>query len=153
MRFLGISVLSFTAEKQLSLSSRICAMKAVAVVISSEILETIFHSAKRLFPKETILLLRGKKTKGSIEITELVVPPLANYGHGFASVPLHMLPIDFSIVGTVHSHPSGDLTPSVEDCNHLFGTLLMIVGFPFAGQENIVVYNSSGDRLPLHVSR
>jgi len=126
-------------------------MTDLAVVISSELLEAIFESGKRLFPRETILLLRGKKRKGLIEVTELVVPPLANYGHGFAGVPLHMLPIDFSIVGTVHSHPSGDVTQSVADCNHLFGSVLMIVGFPFASQENVSVYDSRGEKLPLHV--
>ncbi|MEM1575601.1 MAG: hypothetical protein QXF09_01570 [Nitrososphaerota archaeon] len=31
-----------------------------------------------------------------INISELIVPPLAAYGWGFASIPLHMLSIDFS---------------------------------------------------------
>ena len=128
-------------------------MRTVTVVIGAELLDAIFESGRRLFPKETILLLRGKKSKDSIEVTELLVPPLADYGHGFASVPLHMLPIDFSIIGTVHSHPSGDVTPSVQDCNHLFGSVLMIVGFPFADEKNVSVYDSGGEKLPLRVVR
>jgi proteasome lid subunit RPN8/RPN11 len=64
-----------------------------------------------------------------------------------------MLPIDFSIVGTVHSHPSGDLAPSTEDCNHFFGSILMIVGFPFAGEANAAVYGSGAARLPLRVTK
>ncbi len=124
---------------------------SVTVSLSVELLDAIFEGAKRLYPKETILLLRGEKKKGSIRISELVVPPLATYGHSFASVPLHMLPIDFSIVGTVHSHPSGSLTPSPADFNHLFGRILMIVGFPFADERNIAVYNSSGERLPVQI--
>ncbi len=128
-------------------------MRKVTVVISIELLDAIFESGRRLFPKESILLLRGKKTKDSIEVTELIVPPLANYGHGFASVPLHMLPIDFSIVGTVHSHPSGDTTPSIQDRNHFFGSILMIVGFPFADEKNVAIYNSTGEKLTLCVAR
>jgi proteasome lid subunit RPN8/RPN11 len=125
--------------------------KSVTVSLTAELLDAIFEGARRLYPKETILLLRGKKSKDAISIEELVVPPLATYGHGFANIPLHMLPMDFSIVGTVHSHPSGNITPSPTDCNHFFGRILMIVGFPFADERNVAVYNSNGEKLPLHL--
>ncbi len=126
--------------------------KIVVVSMSLELLEAIFEGAKRLYPRETILLLRGKKSKDLIRVEELVVPPLATYGDGFANIPLHMLPMDFSVVGTVHSHPSGNLTPSDVDCNHFFGHILMIVGFPFSDAENAVVYNSQGERLQLQIT-
>jgi len=125
--------------------------KSVMVSFSAELMDAIFEGARQLYPRETILLLRGKKRKDSIEVLELVVPPLATHGRGFADVPLHMLPMDFSIVGTVHSHPSGNLAPSPADCNHFFGSILMIVGFPFAGEQNVAVYNSRGERLPLRM--
>jgi proteasome lid subunit RPN8/RPN11 len=127
--------------------------KNVTVSMSLELLEAIFEGAKRLYPRETILLLRGKKSKDVIRVEELVVPPLATYGRGFANVPLHMLPMDFSIVGTVHSHPSGNLAPSDVDFNHFFGRILMIVGFPFADAENVAVYNSNGEKLPLQITK
>jgi proteasome lid subunit RPN8/RPN11 len=126
--------------------------KNITVVMDLELLEAIFEGAKRLYPRETILLLRGKKRKDeTIHVEEFVVPPLATYGNGFADIPLHMLPIDFSIVGTVHSHPSGNLIPSDVDVNHFFGRILMIVGFPFAGLDNVAVYNSDGEKVPLHI--
>jgi len=125
--------------------------KTSTVSLSAELLDAIFEGARRLYPKETILLLRGKKTKDTIRVEELVVPPLATYGHGFANIPLHMLPMDFSIVGTVHSHPSGSLTPSDVDFNHFFGRILMIVGVPFADERNVAVYNSHGERLHLEI--
>ncbi len=127
--------------------------KTATVSLSAELLDTIFEGARRLYPKETILLLRGKKSKDILRVEELVVPPLATYGHGFANIPLHMLPMDFSIVGTVHSHPSGNLTPSDVDFNHFFGRVLMIVGFPFADERNVAVYNSHGEKLSLHVTK
>ncbi len=126
--------------------------KNVTVSMSLELLEAIFEGAKRLYPRETILLLRGKKSKDAIRVLELVVPPLATYGRGFANVPLHMLPMDFSIVGTVHSHPSDSLAPSDVDFNHFFGRVLMIVRFPFAGAENVAVYNSKGEKLRLQIT-
>ena len=129
-------------------------MKAgITVSISQELLQAIFEGARRLYPKETILLLRGEKKKSLIKISELVVPPLATYGRGFASIPLHMLPMDFSIVGTVHSHPSASLTPSATDLNHFFGNILMIVGFPFEDERSVAVYNRSGRKLPLHMTK
>jgi proteasome lid subunit RPN8/RPN11 len=125
--------------------------KTATVSLSAELLDTIFEGARQLYPKETILLLRGKKSKDTIRVEELVVPPLATYGHGFANIPLHMLPMDFSIVGTVHSHPSGNLTPSDVDFNHFFGRILMVVGFPFADERNVAVYNSRGEKLHLEI--
>jgi proteasome lid subunit RPN8/RPN11 len=129
-------------------------MKAVttSVELPEDLLNAIFEGARRLYPKESFLLLRGKKSKNVIRVSDLVVPPLAVYGYGFANLPLHMLPIDFSIVGTVHSHPSGNINPSDVDLNHFFGRILMIVGFPFADAQNVAVYSSNGERMPLQVT-
>jgi proteasome lid subunit RPN8/RPN11 len=127
--------------------------KNVTVSISQKLLGAVFEGAKRLYPRETILLLRGKKSNDTIRVLELVVPPLAVHGRGFANVPLHMLPMDFSIVGTVHSHPSGNFAPSDVDFNHFFGRILMIVGFPFADAENVAVYGSKGEKLPLQITK
>jgi proteasome lid subunit RPN8/RPN11 len=127
--------------------------KNLTVSMNTELLDSIFEGAKRLYPKETFLLLRGKKSKDTIRVTDLVVPPLAVYGYGFANLPFHMLPMDFSVVGTVHSHPSGNVRPSSVDLNHFFGRVLMIVGFPFASAQNVAVYDSHGERLQLQITK
>lgn len=126
--------------------------EGLIISIDKELLEAIFEGARRLYPRETILLLRGRKNKKSVEISDLLVPPLAKYGRGFSSLPLHMLPMDFSIVGTAHSHPSGNLTPSHTDLNHFFGVVLMITAFPFRNKENVAAYNRSGEKLTIHVA-
>jgi proteasome lid subunit RPN8/RPN11 len=126
--------------------------KNLTVSMSAELLDSIFEGAKRLYPKETFLLLRGEKSKDTIRVSDLVVPPLAVYGYGFANLPFHMLPMDFSVVGTVHSHPSGNVAPSDVDVNHFFGRILMIVGFPFVNTQNVAVYNSRGEKLRLQVT-
>jgi proteasome lid subunit RPN8/RPN11 len=123
------------------------------VSIDKELLDVILEGARRLYPKETILLLRGKKQKNSIQISDLLVPPLAKYGRGFSSLPLHMLPMDFSVLGTAHSHPSGSLMPSHADLNHFFGLVLMITAFPFRNEQNVVVYNRNGEKLTLHITK
>jgi len=121
------------------------------VTIPKEILEMVLESARNLHPKETIFLLRGKAVKNSLNISELLIPPAATYGRGFSNFPMHMLPIDFSTIGTVHSHPSGSLAPSVEDLNHSMGKVIVVVAFPYQGEENVAAYNRDGKRLVLRV--
>ena len=125
--------------------------KKLTVLVSLELLDSIFEGARRLYPKEVFLLLRGQKAKDVIRITDLVVPPLAVYGYGFANLPFHMLPMDFSIVGTVHSHPSRNTSPSSVDLNHFFGRILMIVGYPFRDRQNVAIYDSEGQIVPLQL--
>jgi len=122
------------------------------VSMNAELLNSILEGARRLHPKETILLLRGKKSKNEIRVSDLVVPPLAVYGHGFANIPFHRLPMDFSVVGTVHSHPSGNIKPSSVDLNHFFGRVLMIVSFPFTSTHNAAVYDSNGEKMKLQIT-
>jgi proteasome lid subunit RPN8/RPN11 len=127
-------------------------MKTGVVSISVELLDAIFEGARRLYPREVILMLRGKKNKDRIEVLDLVVPPFASHGHGFAHIPLNMLPMDFSIMGTVHSHPSGNVHPSDVDLNHFFGRILMIVGYPFSDRTNVAAYDSNGEQLQLQIT-
>ena len=124
----------------------------LSVSIPRNLLDTILAGAKQLYPRESFLLLRGKKKKGVITISDLVIAPFATHGRGFASYPSHMLPMDFSIVGTVHSHPSGNIQPSSVDLNHLFGRVLMIVGYPFMDERCVAVYGSDGEKLTLNVT-
>ena len=122
------------------------------VVMSRKLLEAIFENARSVYPRETILLLRGKVSKEKIEITDLIIPPLATHGRGFSGFPTYMLPMDFSLVGSVHSHPSGVAMPSVEDLNRSFGRVMMIVAYPFLGAENVAVYNRSGEQFTLRLT-
>lgn len=127
--------------------------KPSTLLISQELLNTILQGARTLHPRENILLLRGKKKKDTIEVSDLIIPPLASHGRNFAAFPFHMLPIDFSIIGTVHSHPSGSLRPSPTDLNHFFGTVLMIIGFPYTNESNVSAYKSTGETLTLRVTK
>ncbi len=128
-------------------------MKAKTTVsIPRNLLDAILVGAKQLYPRESFLLLRGNKHKDIITVSDLLVAPFAVHGRGFASYPSHMLPMDFSIVGTVHSHPSGNIQPSSVDLNHLFGRVLMIVGYPFTDERCLAVYGSDGQKLTLNVT-
>jgi proteasome lid subunit RPN8/RPN11 len=125
---------------------------ATTVVLPQELLECIYAGAKQLYPRESFLLLRGKKSKGVIRIYDLVLAPFAVHGESFASFNPYMFSGDFSLVGTVHSHPSGQIMPSHVDMNYFFGRILMIVGPPFEGKACVAVFDSNGDKLPLQIS-
>ena len=125
---------------------------SVTVSIPRDLLDTILAGAKQLYPRESFLFLRGKKSKAVINVSDLIIAPFAVHGRGFASFSPHMLPIDFSVVGTVHSHPSGNITPSHVDLNYSFGRILMIVGYPFTNDRCVAVYNSDGEKLSLQVT-
>ena len=124
----------------------------IEVLVPREIIQMILESAKTLHPKETIFLLRGKTRKDKISISEIVIPPSATYGKGFASLPMFMMPIDFSIIGTAHSHPSGSLALSVEDLNRALGKVLLLVAYPYDGIDSLAVYNRKGEKLKLRVT-
>lgn len=119
--------------------------------ISRSLLNSVLESARAAYPQETILLLRGKAKEDRLKVTDLVIPPLAIYGSGFSSFPSHMLPLDFSLIGTAHSHPSGVTRPSVQDLNRAIGKTMIIVGYPFE-VENVAAFNRSGDEIPLRIT-
>jgi proteasome lid subunit RPN8/RPN11 len=82
------------------------------VAIPGGLLDSMLSFARMQHPHEAILLLRGRVSRDEIIVEEHLLPPFATAGRGFAEFPHHMLPIDFSIVGTLHSHPSGSPRPS-----------------------------------------
>jgi len=122
------------------------------VVIRRELLDMILEGARRLHPRESIVLLRGRAGRNGISISDVIIPPLATYGRGFSGFASHMLPMDFSIIGVAHSHPSGILKPSVEDQNRSMGRIMMIAGYPYGGAENVAFYSKSGEKLTLEVT-
>jgi proteasome lid subunit RPN8/RPN11 len=125
---------------------------AINVHIPSNILDAILAGAKELYPRESFLLLRGKKIKGIISVTDLILAPFAAHEEGAVHFNPYMFSGDFSIVGTVHSHPSGNNSPSDTDLNYFFGRILMIVGYPYEGKNCIAAYDSNGDKVPIEVT-
>ena len=120
------------------------------VKIKEDLLRAILENARLMHPKEILFMLRGEKKKDCIIISDIIIPPFAIYGHGFATFSLSTLPIDFSIIGTAHSHPSGNLAPSIGDLNQAIGKIMMIVGYPYA-KQNVVVYDREGNLLELEI--
>lgn len=128
----------------------LCRAPAMNVSISGELLESLLSFAADRHPREVIVLLRGKRADDEFEITEFLLPPYATGGMSFAQFPAHMLPIDFTIVGTAHSHPSGTARPSVADLNNFYSRVMIIVAFPYR-RGDVAAYNARGEPQALHV--
>ncbi len=116
------------------------------VVTSRNLLNVIFENARIAYPREMVLLLRGETKRERVEITDIIIPPLAFSSSRSASFPASMLPMDLSLIGSVHSHPSGSPEPSIVDLNRAFGRIIMIVTYPFLRTENVAVYNRQGKK-------
>ncbi len=121
------------------------------ILIRRSVVESILSYAQMFHPRESILLLRGKVDRERILVEDVEVPPLAAHGEGFSNFPLYMLPIDFSVVGTAHSHPSGALRPSVGDLNNLYGRIMVITAYPYQSEHSVAVFDGEGNRLRYEV--
>ena len=117
------------------------------VKLEESVANSILTSALDVYPNEAILLLRGKLADDEIRVNDVLIPPLATHGRGFSTFPRFMLPMDLSIVGVSHSHPSGVLRPSVHDLNHFYGRIMVITAHPFNSYSDIGSFNSNGERL------
>jgi len=121
------------------------------ILLARSVIDSVLNYSKGAYPDEAILLLTGRNDKDRIAIDGIEVPPLAVHGESFSEFPLHMLPMDFSIVGTAHSHPSGNLKLSVPDMNNFYGRVMIITSYPYETASDLAVFNSSGDSVKYEV--
>jgi proteasome lid subunit RPN8/RPN11 len=121
------------------------------VRFEKSVADSILTSALDMYPRETILLLRGRVEKDHISMSEILIPPLATHGRGFSGFSNMMLPMDLSVMGVSHSHPSGVLQPSTQDLNHFYGRVMVITAYPFQSYNDIAVFNGKGEKIPHEV--
>ena len=115
--------------------------------IARETLQFILEVCKSSAPLEFAGMLSAR---GDI-ITEVVVVPGTESGEESAVMELFMLP-NIHTVGSVHSHPSGNITPSDADLE-LFskkGLVHIIAGAPF-DSGSWKCYDKDGVQVKLEV--
>jgi proteasome lid subunit RPN8/RPN11 len=120
--------------------------------ITQKCLDLIFESSKSNYPMEFGALLRVDRVEKNM-IIEVVLLPGTISGDSHAIFHLHMLPIDYSIVGTVHSHPSSIARPSEADLdlfNH-FGKIHLIIGVTSYGDVSWKAYDYAGREAVVEV--
>lgn len=116
--------------------------------IKKRTLKMILEASKSQYPEEFGALLRADN--GIIH--ELILLPGTVSGERSALFKLYMLPIDRTVVGTVHSHPSGAIHPSGADVELFgkFGWIHIITGFPFE-RQSWRCFDSNGEPRQLKV--
>ena len=120
------------------------------IEVERELLEEMLRFASERHPNEAILILRGKTEKDRIEVNDYLFPPFASTDSGSARFPIHMLPIDFTIIGTMHSHPSGALSLSTVDMHNVYGRIMLLAAYPYR-LEDVAAFNKNGDKIVLEV--
>jgi len=120
------------------------------VSLKKDALDGILSYCKMKHPNECILILKGKSKNRHIVIDSLVIPPFSETGPTFAGFPNSFLPLDFSYVGIVHSHPVGSAEPSLEDLNNFFGLVSLIVKSPYE-DEDIFAWDREGNSVKLTI--
>ena len=114
------------------------------VFVERAVVDSILSYAQMFHPRESILLLKGKIDKKKIVVDDVQIPPLATHGSTFSGFPLSRLPIDFSVIGVAHSHPSGALRPSITDLNKFYGRIMLITAYPYQSEQNIIILDRQG---------
>jgi len=115
--------------------------------IARETLQFILEVCKSSAPREFAGMLSAQ---GDV-ITEVIVVPGTESSDESAVMQLFMLP-NIHTVGSVHSHPSGNTTPSNADLElfSMKGFVHMIVGAPY-DLNSWTCYDKDGDRIKLEV--
>jgi proteasome lid subunit RPN8/RPN11 len=120
--------------------------------ITRKCLSLIFESSKSNYPQEFGALLRVDRVDKNT-IIEVILLPGTISGDSHAIFHLHMLPVDYSVVGTVHSHPSSIARPSDADLDLFshFGRIHIIVGVSPFGDVIWKAYDYMGHMVSMEV--
>jgi proteasome lid subunit RPN8/RPN11 len=120
------------------------------VVLTRQAADGIITFSKTYHPNEAILILQGRKKGNEIRVDGLVIPPFSSNGPFYSGFSLYDLPFDNSYIGTVHSHPGSSNRPSLEDLNHFFGFVSLIIHFPY-DYETIGAYERTGKSMKIDI--
>src|ERR671923_336137 len=120
------------------------------IVITRQAADGIITYSKTHHPNEAILVLQGKKDKEEIVVNGLIIPPFSMSGPFYSGFPVYDLPFDLSYMGTAHSHPGGSNRPSLDDLNHFYGMVSIIISHPYE-DRTIGAYDRNGNSLEIRI--
>jgi len=122
-------------------------MMVKKVVLPSRVADSLLEMAKLAYPLEMLALLRGEKKGDGVYVEELLFAPLSKHGSSSVYFRLDLMPMDFTIVGLAHSHPSGIPKPSLDDLHNFIGRVMLILIPPFSSYRDVYAFDSDGERL------
>lgn len=105
--------------------------------------------SKSSFPNEFSGMLVGDKDKKLID--DIYIIPLTQNHRSSSSIRLDLVPMSFSVIGSVHSHPSSSAQPSRADLSFFQSkSVNMIAHYPY-GPKDFRVYDSYGKDISLEI--
>lgn len=119
--------------------------------IDREVIDEIMNIAKESYPNEFMALLEGKIKDNVLKITGLIFLPVDTSNEG-AVMQVFMQPLSTNSVGSVHSHPGPNASPSDADL-HFFskkGLFHIIIAEPYT-MESIRSYDSFGNLVDFKI--
>ena len=121
-------------------------MQSNEILINRELLDGIMALCREQHPREILGLLRVEKGI----TTEFILPPGALTSDSSGIFFPSRLPLDPSLEGTVHSHPSGNSNPSLGDLNNVFKLkrFHFIIGYPYNSLSCVKCFNKNGNEIP-----
>ncbi len=113
-----------------------------------ELVDAFNEAARSVYPEEFLSMIR----EDDGIISEMVLIPGTVYGDSHSFLSDWMAPVDFSLVGTVHSHPGNSNEPSEDDLQYFsnYGGVHIITCMPF-DRGSWKAYNSKGETLDLEL--
>lgn len=108
----------------------------------------IMEASKDSYPMEFGAMLKAEHEV----IYEIAMLPGTVQGDHHTIMWMWNKPIDFTIIGSVHSHPSGVIRPSDADLNMFSNTgpIHMIVGYPYRPSD-YKFFNRKGEQINVTV--
>jgi len=119
------------------------------ILIKKELLEGIMALCREQHPREILGLLRIDKGA----VIEFILPPGALTSDSSGIFFPSRLPLDASLEGSVHSHPSGNPYPSLGDLNGVFKKkrFHFIVAFPYNKLSCVKCFDKIGKELKFKI--
>jgi proteasome lid subunit RPN8/RPN11 len=116
--------------------------------IKKSVILNACESARNYFPNEFFCFLGGNPKKNVID--EIIFFP-SDSTPVSASINPYIIPFDPSILGTLHSHPTGEANPSDADKDFFrkYGVNI-ILAWPYT-IETMKVYNDKGQRIKVTI--
>jgi len=114
--------------------------------LKKTLLEDLMDASKKYYPDEFMCFLSGDKKNKTI--LEIVLLPNES-GQTFASIQESVIPINDTIIGSVHSHPTGQARPSTADKKFFqrYGLNLIIS----TTTKQIAFFDSKSDEIRVDV--
>ncbi len=115
--------------------------------IKKEGLETIMDFSKNYYPRE----FAGMLISNSSVIDDLYIFPLSQNYPTSVFIKPWLSPMTLSIVGSVHSHPSGNGSPSQADLSFFRTKQINLIVFPPFDIYSFKAYSKKGNVVSVDV--